>query len=211
MLLKHLGTNPSSPVTAAIACSPPVDYRDIATQLEANPLALLANFFMAIPPKISTMMSPVVRNQVPSLLRMLLAPTVRSFEEAVLIPLLPEYSDAYDYYAQNNPSSTFNCIATPTLIVSSTDDPITPPPSAALVGENDRVALATVDYGGHLGFFKCDLFCGSWGDEVCVDFCLQVLEQMKGKGEVNSPTVNQRKSAHVVKRRGSLRGVALGF
>ena len=169
---------------------------------------------MAIPPKITTLMNPVVRQQVPSWTRMLLAPTIRAFEEAVLIPLLPEYDDAFDYYDWNTPLATMPGIAVPTLIISSADDPITPPPPT---GTNQgNVAVATVKYGGHLGFFQADLWATSWADGVCAEFCgevarrVEVRERERGGGR-EGEEVARREGEVVIKRSGSLRGAALGF
>jgi len=161
------------------------------------------------------LMTPVVRRQLSwkNLVCMVLAPTLRMFEEAMLIPICAgKYKDSWDFYAQNNPMTSIKNIKVPTLIISTVDDPVCPPPLASeVVFEDGNVAICEVEHGGHLGFFQSDLYVTSWADRVCGEFVLAVLKTCGGGGECGSPKVNQRKGGNVSTRRGSLRAVALGF
>ena len=135
------------------------------------------------------------------------------FEEAMLIPICPEYTSSWDFYDQNNPTTSLHAIKVPTLIISSVDDPLCSPPARA---GNDvgtgNVAVCTVEYGGHLGFFRFDIWCSSWADKVCEEYCSEVIRR-EGEEERRKEKmlVDKKKGGRIVKRKGSWRGAIVGF
>ena len=141
-----------------------MDYSLVAAHLEDGIISLACNFIMTVPCKIALLTNELMRNSVPSLASALLAMTVRQFERAVLVPLL-DYDTPEDYYDRNSPYPTLGRIRTPTMIVTATDDPIVPPP--LLDRSNTALSMATVDFGGHLGFFG--LSGWSWVDGVVAE------------------------------------------
>ena len=229
MTLRYLGSENVVPnIVSATCVSPPVDYGSVARHLEDGLISRVCNFIMTVPCKITLLMNKTVRQAIPSLSKAMLAMTVRQFEDAVLVPLL-DYTSPQDYYDQNSPEPTLTKIRIPTMIVTATDDPIVPPPT--LPPGHPALSMATVDFGGHLGFFG--LSGWSWADTVVAEHVryrhTRFVEDREKKSKLlvspSSPgRVGRGRSASSdssdsvgstgsgrVKRRPSLRGVALGF
>jgi hypothetical protein len=80
------------------------------------------------------------------------AQTIRDFDHAVTAPTFG-FASAEDYYAQCSSAPLLSRITTPTLLVSSEDDPLAPagqlPADAA---ENEALHLLVTTRGGHVGF-----------------------------------------------------------
>ncbi len=213
MLLKYLGCHPtpSAMIKSAVCASPPVHYADIASHLESTFVSRVCNFMMATPPKIALLMTPQMRARVPSLWNAMTALSVRQFEQAVLIPLL-DYKSPEEYYELNSPADTLQHISIPTLIICSTDDPITPPPSQSLTRDCANIAVVEVNYGGHLGFFQLSLTSSSFADDLICEWVKKAKAELPppppegggGSTGKRSPSIKER-------RRSRFRGATLGF
>ena len=200
MILKYCGERgkdldeggPGTTVTSdvirgVVAMSPPIEYRDIGEGLESNVFAYMCNALMVIPCKIILACSPLGRKSVPSFTKAMFAHSLRSFEEATVVPM-GGYKDSNDYYDRNSPGTNLHRIKQPTLIISAKDDPITPPPREDLIAGCPNVVAAVTEFGGHLAFFELprnfagwfglgDKTWGSWGDRVAGEFITGLIEE----------------------------------
>ena len=102
--------------------------------------------------------------------------TVREFDEAFTAPH-HGFRDAADYYHRASSLRVVDRIVTPTLIVSSEDDPFVPPRQFrdAPVTGNPNLTILVTRYGGHCGFYADPApgFDGYWAERTALDFAIR--------------------------------------
>lgn len=109
--------------------------------------------------------------------------TLRAFDALVTAPLFG-FSSAEDYYAQNSCAGFLPRIQTPTLMISSVDDPFIPVSAIPrhAIAHNPHLQLALYDRGGHAGFVS-----GRWGrlsyhaETLALSFVRSRLEELAAK------------------------------
>jgi predicted alpha/beta-fold hydrolase len=99
--------------------------------------------------------------------------TVREFDEAITAPRCG-YRDAADYYERASALRSAGCIAVPTLIVTSKDDPVVPFASferRELAG-NPQIQIIATDHGGHCSFISRSAGAERyWAEARVLEFC----------------------------------------
>lgn len=156
ILLKWLGENPDQALLrAAATISVPYDLGEGARYMEdAIGKMYTQRFLRTLKPKVveKTKQFPHETRSI-NLERVLRSETFREFDDAATAPI-HGFRDADDYYERSSSLRFLSRIQTPTLCVSSVDDPFLPP--AALAAARS-VASPAVEFrvtggGGHLGF-----------------------------------------------------------
>lgn len=155
-LLKWLGEDPSHRALAAAATiSVPYDLRAGALHLE-NPIGRLyvRIFVTTLREKARAMAErfPEARERI-DLARLSRARTFFELDGAATAPL-HGFADAEDYYARSSATGFVSRIETPTLCLSSLDDPFLPPevlPRVAAAASSS-VEVRVTNRGGHVGF-----------------------------------------------------------
>ena len=172
VLLKWLGENPGQNlVAAAAAISVPYDLGAGATHMDAA----FGRFYVRVFLRTLRVKAADLAARFPEaaeridMPRALATSSFRGFDDAATGPL-HGFTGAEDYYARSSSLGFVGRVATPTLCLSSKDDPFLP----ARVLEEARVrASSSIDFrmtarGGHIGFVS-----GSgrfWAEETALDW-----------------------------------------
>jgi len=174
VLLKWLGEHPDqSFIAAAATLSVPYDLSEGATLLErgAGPF-YVARFLRTMKKKFKSVVDrfPEAPVNVQQALR---ARTFREFDDAATAPL-HGFKDAEDYYRQSSSLPYLARIQTPTLCISSEDDPFLPREVLDRVRAeaSPAIELAITKCGGHVGFIggRAPWSCVYWAEELVVDW-----------------------------------------
>jgi len=111
------------------------------------------------------------------------ARTVREFDMAFTMPVMQhkKYTETEDYYKDASCVYKMPMIRTPTLFVSSRDDPVCSPEAIPfrLCELSDYIMLAVTRFGGHLGWFEGWKAEEQWMVKACIEFFAAVLELKK--------------------------------
>ncbi len=176
VLLKWLGERPDqSEVAAAAALSTPYDLSASADHLESAVGRLyVASFLGSLRRKAiaaaERFPEAAARIDVP---RMRRARSFREFDDAATAPL-HGFFGADDYYRRSSSVAFLSRIATPTLCISSEDDPFLP--AASLVRARAEmpapVELRVTRRGGHIGFVAGSLPWrpSYWAEETAIEW-----------------------------------------
>jgi predicted alpha/beta-fold hydrolase len=156
VLLKWLGEHPDqTDIAAAATLSVPYDLAAGARALETRLGRMYTGVFLStLRPKVVRVATkfPEARERV-DLERLRRAATFYEFDDAGTAPL-HGFLGADDYYARSSSLAFLDRIATPTLCVSSADDPFQPERLLPRVREraSDAVSVEVTSNGGHAGF-----------------------------------------------------------
>jgi predicted alpha/beta-fold hydrolase len=95
---------------------------------------------------------------------------IESFDEAVTAPL-HGFASAAQYYRQSSSGPLIARIQRPTLLISSTDDPLVPLPPPADAIANPWVTALLTEHGGHVGFVSGTLWRPRyWAEKQALHF-----------------------------------------
>ena len=175
LALRLAGTAPSGALRAVCAISPTMDLARCVDALERRRNALYQWNFVRNLKRRMRRKARVLPGlfDLASLDRIR---TVREFDEAFTAPH-HGFRDAADYYHRASSLRVVDRIATPTLIVSSEDDPFVPHQQFrdAPVTGNPNVAIRVTRYGGHCGFYADPApgFDGYWAERTALDFAIR--------------------------------------
>ena len=175
LALRLAGTAPSGVLRAVCAISPTMDLARCVDALERRRNALYQWNFVRNLKRRMRRKARVLPGlfDLASLDRIR---TVREFDEAFTAPH-HGFRDAADYYHRASSLRVVDRIATPTLIVSSEDDPFVPHQQFrdAPVTGNPNVAIRVTRYGGHCGFYADPApgFDGYWAERTALDFAIR--------------------------------------
>ena len=179
VLLKWLGERPDqSEVAAAAALSTPYDLSASADHLESAVGRLyVASFLGTLRRKAiaaaERFPEAAARIDVPRTLR---ARSFREFDDAATAPL-HGFSGADEYYRRSSSLALLSRIATPTLCISSEDDPFLPAESLvrARAVVPAPVELRVTRHGGHIGFVAGSLPWrpSYWAEETAIEWLVR--------------------------------------
>ncbi|MBK5258726.1 MAG: alpha/beta fold hydrolase [Thermoanaerobaculia bacterium] len=179
VVLKWLGENREQQfVSAAATISVPYDLGAGAAFLESRAGRLYVNGFLkTLKKKVVKVVAdfPELAEKV-NVERALAAQTFREFDDAATAPL-HGFADADDYYNRASSIHYLSRIATPTLCVSSADDPFLPREVLERVRAiaSPYVDLRTTECGGHVGFVAGSMpwNCVYWAEELVVEWLVE--------------------------------------
>ncbi len=174
VLLKWLGENPGqTAVAAAAAISVPFDLGAGATHMDAA----FGRFYVRVFLRTLRMKAADLAARFPEvagridLPRALATSSFRGFDDAATGPL-HGFTGAEDYYAKSSSLGFVGRVATPTLCLSSMDDPFLP---ARVLDEVRARASSSIDFrttarGGHIGFVSGSPRPRFWAEETAIDW-----------------------------------------
>jgi len=93
------------------------------------------------------------------------------------------FTDADDYYARSSASRVVDCIARPTLVIHSLDDPFVHllPATRTLLRANPNVTLIETERGGHCAFLAPpNGYDGRWAERQIVEFLRPLRNRVIG-------------------------------
>ncbi|MEP6802005.1 MAG: alpha/beta fold hydrolase [Acidobacteriota bacterium] len=174
VLLKWLGENPAqTSVAAAAAISVPYDLGAGATKMDAA----FGRFYVRVFLRTLRMKAANLAARFPEaaasmdLPRALATSSFRGFDDAATGPL-HGFAGAEDYYAKSSSLGFVSRVATPTLCLSSKDDPFLP---ARVLEEARARASSSIDFrttarGGHIGFVTGSRRPRFWAEETAIEW-----------------------------------------
>jgi uncharacterized protein len=184
MLLKWLGEHPGQTLLrAAATMSVPYDLGAGSDHLDATRMGrfYVRTFIRSLKPKVARVIRdfPELARDL-QLERSMHTTSFRSFDDYATAPL-HGFRDADDYYTRSSSIHYLAKITTPTLLISSEDDPFVPAGVLPRVREAlpPGVELITTDCGGHAGFiggahpWKCEY----WAEEHAVKWLIASAER----------------------------------
>ena len=190
VLLKWLGERPEqSGVAAAVALSTPYDLSACADHLETPIGRLYVSSFLGTLRRkaigaAERFPEAAARIDVSRTRR---ARSFREFDDAATAPL-HGFSGADDYYRRSSSIAFLSRIATPTLCISSEDDPFLPAESlvSARAAAPGSVELRVTRRGGHIGFVAGSLPWrpSYWAEETAIEWLAR--REFKRKKEPGS-------------------------
>ncbi|HKC26341.1 MAG TPA: alpha/beta fold hydrolase [Thermoanaerobaculia bacterium] len=174
-LLKWLGEDESHRALAAAATiSVPYDLAAGARHLERGLGRLyVAHFASTLQKKAEGLASrfPEARERI-DLARLARARTFYDIDDAATAPL-HGFAGAEDYWARSSSLAFLSRISTPTLALSSLDDPFLPPAVLSRVRDeaSPSVTLVATGQGGHVGFVSGSAFAPAyWAERTVAEF-----------------------------------------
>lgn len=180
VLLKWLGEHPEqTAVRAAAAVSVPYDLAEGSRHLE-SPLGRVyaGTFLRTLRRKVIETVERFPGQSRVDLVRARRARTFFEFDDAATAPL-HGFAGARDYYARSSSLAFLPRVATPTLCLSSEDDPFLPPAvlGRAANAASSSIELVTTRRGGHIGFVSGPLpwSVRYWGEELVIDWLSRKL------------------------------------
>lgn len=174
VLVKWLGENPGQTlVAAAAAISVPYDLGAGATHMDAA----LGRFYVRVFLRTLRVKAANLAARFPEaaaridLPRALATSSFRGFDDAATGPL-HGFTGAEDYYAKSSSLGFVGRVATPTLCLSSKDDPFLP---ARVLEEVRARASSSIDFretvrGGHIGFVTGTRRPRFWAEETTIEW-----------------------------------------
>lgn len=161
ILLKYLGEG-GDQLTSAVAISPPFNLSRSAQVLESGTSRLYSRNITGSLKQIFRVKSSQVKHII-DVDKVLASQTVREFDANYIAPL-HGFADVESYYEQTNCGRFLKTIRTPTLIITSKDDPFHDPSKIPYetIDRNPWIDSLITEYGGHVGFAKGGLSNLSW-------------------------------------------------
>ena len=157
VLLKYLAESPDSPLSHAIAVSPPLDLAACAKRLKKGASQFYQGYLLR---GLHQMLAEKrLRTDVDTLLRLDAASvaklrTIEAYDDAITAPL-HGFGTKERYYRECSSGPRLAEIETPTTIISSVDDPFLDRTQyQRLPSLPKRVELRVTRYGGHVGFIQ---------------------------------------------------------
>mmetsp|Transcript_15060 Transcript_15060/g.27120 ORF Transcript_15060/g.27120 Transcript_15060/m.27120 type:complete len:261 (+) Transcript_15060:72-854(+) len=172
LLAKYLGERgDASGISGAVCVSPPWDFHKTTEHFEVwsrhklvrdLKLYVRQNYekFKALAPQID--LDTVLKSA-----------NVREFDANGVVPVIDHYRDVDDYYTDASPKRFSREITTPTLAISSEDDPVCSVDGVPMDPNELGPGLVIVKtcYGGHVAYGKGWIPVGmSWADEVAFEW-----------------------------------------
>lgn len=186
VLLKWLGEHPGqTTITAAATVSVPYDLGSGARHMDATASGrfYVNHFLNTLKRKVAAVAQhfPDVagRLDMDAIMR---ARTFRAFDDSATAPL-HGFAGADDYYKRSSSLQYLPRITTPTLCISSEDDPFLPPEALErarkAAGQSGAIEFVTTRHGGHVGFVagRTPWRPAFWAEERAVEF----LEEHAGE------------------------------
>jgi predicted alpha/beta-fold hydrolase len=177
VLLKWLGEHPGqTDIAAAATFSVPYDLGAGSRHLEVGllPRFYVNRFLATLKQKTKWLVAhfPEMRDRV-DLNAVMRAKTFRDIDNAATAPI-HGFRDADDYYATSSSINFLSRITTPTLCLSSADDPFLPIEALqrAKALASDAIDFRITDCGGHTGFIAgtSPWRCVYWAEELMVSW-----------------------------------------
>lgn len=174
VLLKWLGENPGQRMIAAAAgMSVPYDLGAGARHMDAG----IGRFYVRLFLKTLSVKAADLAARFPEaaeridVSRALAARTFQGFDDVATAPL-HGFAGADDYYTRSSSLGFVDRIATPTLCLSSSDDPFLPGRVLERVREraSASVELRVTARGGHIGFVAGGPRPRYWAEEMAIDW-----------------------------------------
>lgn len=179
-LLKWLGEHPDqSIIRAAATISVPYDLGAGGTYLERGlgPY-YVGGFLRTLKKKVKDVAKRFPETRL-DMERAMRAKSFREFDDVATAPL-HGFTDANDYYARSSSIHYLGRITTPTLCISSEDDPFLPPEVLERVktAASPAIEFVTTRHGGHVGFVAGTLPWKAvyWAEELVVDWLAANIE-----------------------------------
>ena len=182
-LLKWLGEHPGQRlIKAAAAISVPFDLAAGGAGLERGigPM-YVGGFLKTLRPKVRAVWEsfPEVRDKL-DLEKAIRARSFREFDDAATAPL-HGMRDADDYYDTCSSIHFLHRVDTPTLVLTSRDDPFVPAPvpDRARAAASPSIDFRITERGGHVGFVGGALpwRCQYWAEELIVNWLTEAANE----------------------------------
>ena len=157
VLLKYLAESPDSPVSHAVAVSPPLDLAACAQRLKKGASQFYQSYLlrglhqMLAEKRLRTDLDALLRIDDSSVAKLR---TIEAYDDAITAPL-HGFGTKERYYRECSSGPRLAEISAPTTILSSIDDPFLDPTQYdRLPSLPKNVELRLTRYGGHVGFIQ---------------------------------------------------------